>query len=98
MLAIRWCARFTENRYCWGNASTAWGKLRHDDGHPAPYRLKFIELGNEQFNTFYVEQVAAMERKAEAVGVGGQLYYISPQVSQRRSSISAQTCHYSVAV
>ena len=64
--------------YCWGNESTTWGRRRHDDGHPRPYRLKHIELGNEQFNTFFVEQVAAMEKRAEEVGVGGQLYYISP--------------------
>lgn len=34
--------------------------------------------GNEQYNTFYPEQVAAMEAKAVEVGVGGELYYINP--------------------
>ena len=34
--------------YCWGNASTPMGKQRIEDGHPAPFRLKYIELGNEQ--------------------------------------------------
>jgi len=37
-----------------------------------------IELGNEQYNSLFVEQVAAMEKRAEAVGKRGQLYYISP--------------------
>ena len=27
------------------------------DGHPDPYKLRFIELGNEQYNSNYLEQV-----------------------------------------
>jgi len=33
-----------------GGPNTKWGKKRVADGHPAPYRLKYLELGNEQFN------------------------------------------------
>lgn len=43
--------------YCWGNASTVWGKQRIADGHPAPYRVRYLELGNEQYNTFFPDQV-----------------------------------------
>lgn len=32
--------------YCWGNASTTWGQRRIEDGHIAPYKLRYIELGN----------------------------------------------------
>ena len=32
---------------CWGNSSTAMGKQRAADGHPAPYRVRFFALGNE---------------------------------------------------
>jgi hypothetical protein len=32
--------------YCWGNASTTWGQRRIEDGHVAPYKLRYIELGN----------------------------------------------------
>ena len=31
--------------YAWGNSTTTWGKVRISDGHPAPYQLRFIELG-----------------------------------------------------
>ena len=31
--------------YSWGNSTTPWGKMRISDGHPAPYQLRFIELG-----------------------------------------------------
>lgn len=64
--------------YCWGGASTKWGALRIADGHPDPYKLRFIELGNEQYNSNYVDQVAAMEKRAKSLGKGGKLYYISP--------------------
>ena len=65
--------------YCHGNASTPMGALRvHEDGHEAPYDAKIFELGNEQYNPNYVEQVAAMEEKAVQLGMGGQLKYMFP--------------------
>ena len=33
-----------------GDGNTVWGRKRIADGHTAPYHLKYIELGNEQFN------------------------------------------------
>jgi hypothetical protein len=34
--------------YVNGDAETPWGKKRVADGHPQPYRLKHLELGNEE--------------------------------------------------
>jgi alpha-L-arabinofuranosidase len=66
--------------YCWGNGSTKWGHIRIvTDGHPEPYRLKYIELGNEQYNPGFVAQVAAMESRASQVGVPvGTMHYLFP--------------------
>ncbi len=33
--------------YCNGSASTKWGAKRAANGHPQPYNLKYIEIGNE---------------------------------------------------
>ena len=33
--------------YCNGSTSTEWGAKRAENGHPAPYNLKYIEIGNE---------------------------------------------------
>lgn len=33
--------------YCNGDISSKWGAVRAANGHPAPYHLKYIELGNE---------------------------------------------------
>ena len=48
------------------------------DGHPEPYQLRYIELGNEQYNTYYVEQVKAMEARATKIGKPKFFYYMSP--------------------
>lgn len=37
-----------------GSTSTKWGKLRADMGHAAPFNLKFIAVGNEQWGPEYV--------------------------------------------
>jgi alpha-L-arabinofuranosidase len=34
--------------YANGPADSEWGRRRAQDGHPAPYRLKHLELGNEE--------------------------------------------------
>jgi alpha-L-arabinofuranosidase len=33
--------------YCNGSTKTTWGAKRAANGHPAPYNLKYIEIGNE---------------------------------------------------
>jgi alpha-L-arabinofuranosidase len=45
--------------YCNGSASTTWGCKRAQNGHPAPYNLKYIEIGNENF---IFQQTAYLER------------------------------------
>ena len=72
--------------YTYGNASTKWGKMRIDAGHPQPYRWRFIELGNEQYNYLFVDQVKAMEARAEALGMAKYFYYIFPDNSGVNSS------------
>ena len=39
-----------------GPATSKWGKLRVDMGHPAPFNLKFIGVGNEQWGPQYIER------------------------------------------
>jgi len=34
--------------YLTGSTSTTWGRKRADDGHPAPYDVDYIEIGNEE--------------------------------------------------
>ena len=40
-----------------GNVNTTWGKLRAEMGHPEPFNLKFIAIGNEQWGPEYPEHL-----------------------------------------
>lgn len=39
-----------------GPVDSAWGKLRAEMGHPAPFNLKLLGVGNEQWDTQYIER------------------------------------------
>ncbi len=40
-----------------GDASSKWGSVRAKMGHPAPFNLKFIGIGNEQWGSVYPERL-----------------------------------------
>ncbi len=40
-----------------GSATSAWGKVRADMGHPEPFNLKFIGIGNEQWGKEYPDRL-----------------------------------------
>ncbi|THH36319.1 alpha-L-arabinofuranosidase C-terminal domain-containing protein [Neolewinella litorea] len=39
-----------------GDVTTPWGKVRRDMGHPEPFNLKYIGVGNEQWGEEYIER------------------------------------------
>ena len=39
-----------------GDVNSQWGKLRKDMGHPEPFDLKFLGVGNEQWGPQYIER------------------------------------------
>lgn len=43
-------------------AATKWGKLRAELGHPEPFHLKFIGVGNEQWGPDYIDRYAIFEQ------------------------------------
>ena len=40
-----------------GSTDTEWGKLRAEMGHPEPFNLKFLGIGNEQWGKEYPERL-----------------------------------------
>ena len=40
-----------------GDITTTWGKLRAEMGHPEPFNLKFLGIGNEQWGKEYPERL-----------------------------------------
>ncbi len=45
--------------FCRGDESTTWGKVRVSLGHPEPFELKYICIGNEQEGEVYFERYQA---------------------------------------
>lgn len=58
-----------------GDTATTWGKLRAEMGHPEPFNLKFMGIGNEQWGPEYVEHLApfiqAMRREHPEIKIIG---------------------------
>ena len=59
-----------------GEPTTKWGKLRADMGHPAPFNLKMVGVGNEQWGTQYIDRLKIFlkvlrEKHPEISFVGG---------------------------
>ena len=49
-----------------GAVTSPWGKLRADMGHPAPFGLKQIGIGNEQWGALYPERLAEFVEQIRA--------------------------------
>jgi alpha-N-arabinofuranosidase len=49
-----------------GAVTTEWGKLRESMGHPEPFNLKYIGIGNEQWDEQYFERYAVFEKVLKA--------------------------------
>lgn len=45
-----------------GDVTTTWGKLRADMGHPAPFNMEMLGVGNENWGPQYVERLAAFKK------------------------------------
>lgn len=49
-----------------GDVSTKWGKVRADMGHPAPFNLKMMGIGNENWGPQYVERLKIFTKAIKA--------------------------------
>lgn len=45
-----------------GDESTIWGKVRFDMGHPKPFNLKMIGIGNENWGPQYIERFKLFQK------------------------------------
>ena len=45
-------------QYANGDTNTTWGALRAANGHPAPFNLQYLEIGNENGGSFYDDRYA----------------------------------------
>ena len=58
-----------------GPANSQWGKIRAEMGHPEPFNMKFIGVGNEQWDDLYFKRlepfVAAIKAKYPNIQIVG---------------------------
>lgn len=52
--------------YCWGDASTnEWAKKRAENGHPQPFNLKYLGIGNENLQAKYFDNFDVIKEAVE---------------------------------
>ncbi|MDF9831380.1 alpha-L-arabinofuranosidase C-terminal domain-containing protein [Parabacteroides sp. PF5-6] len=59
-----------------GPATSKWGKIRAEMGHPEPFNMKYLAIGNEQWGELYIERLEPFvkqlrEKHPEILIVGG---------------------------
>lgn len=52
--------------FCNGDINTKWGKIRAELGHPKPFNLKQIGIGNEQWGPLYAERLEVFVKQIRA--------------------------------
>lgn len=52
--------------FCNGSVNTKWGKIRADLGHPKPFNLHEIGIGNEQWGPLYPERLQEFVKQIRA--------------------------------
>lgn len=83
-----------------GSTDTQWGKLRADMGHPEPFNMKFIGIGNEQWGAEYpahlepfVKAIRAKYPDIKIVGTSGpdsegeQFDYLWPEMTRLKADL-----------
>ena len=83
-----------------GAVDTPWGKIRADMGHPAPFNLKLIGIGNEQWGKEYPEHlvpfVKAIRKKYPDIKIvgssgpnseGEQFDYLWPEMKRLKADL-----------
>lgn len=76
--------------YAYGDSDTLWGNVRIvNDSHPEPYQLTLLELGNEQFNFAYVDQILAMEARRARINAPPVTYFYPSNGGPNASQVAA---------
>lgn len=87
--------------YCWGDAATnPWAAKRAQNGHPEPFQLKYLGIGNENAKEKYFDNFdaikAAVERYANANYPGHELHIISSAGPNAGGPDGSSTFHYAL--
>jgi alpha-L-arabinofuranosidase len=75
LICVRWTGKKPEDaaaevEYFNGAADTTWGRVRSQNGHPEPYRIKYWQIGNEIGGGVYDASVKAFAEAMRRVDPG----------------------------
>ncbi len=48
-----------------GEPDTPWGRVRAEMGHPAPFNLKYVGIGNENWDTPFLDRFASSRKRSK---------------------------------
>ncbi len=63
--------------FCNGDITTTWGAKRAEMGHPEPFHLKYLGIGNEQWGQKYYDRYAAFVKEIRKVYGPDEIILIS---------------------
>ena len=100
-----------EIEYVTGDVSTKWGGQRAKDGHPAPFALTYVEIGNEDwfdrtksYDARYAQFYDAIKKKYSALQLiattpvkGHAVDMVDDHYYKRAEQFFADTHHYDAA-
>ena len=75
LICVRWTGKKPQDaadevEYLNGSVETRWGKIRAQNGHPEPYRVKYWQIGNEVRGSDYDESVRTFAEAMRKVDPG----------------------------
>lgn len=85
--------------YAMGPVTSKWGALRAANGHPAPFKIKYVEVGNENsgqtYQTAYkIIQPVIKKKYPEIITIADEIIAITPEDKKAGVSIDMVDEHY----
>ena len=91
LICVRWSGKKPEDaanevEYMNGSPETTWGKLRAQNGHPEPYRVKYWQIGNEVRGSDYDASIRAFAVAMRRVDPGIKILSAFPSTETLRDA------------
>jgi alpha-L-arabinofuranosidase len=83
-----------------GPATSAWGKKRAEMGHPQPFNMKLLGVGNEQWGPQYIERyekfakvLKAKHPEIKLISSGDNFNFAWPKLRELKADIVDEHCY-----
>jgi len=66
--------------YCNGTGNTSWANIRRENGHEAPYHVKYWGLGNEMYGRWQIGMLSAQDYVKKAIEFAKVMLWTDPSI------------------